>query len=91
MLAVLTLALVAFAAILVAVSVNINDTADMSERRKYGASNFFLSPLLVMLAIAAVCLALGPGPPASKAGFSGVSQANDSADNGASFHVPFNH
>lgn len=90
MLAVLTLALVAFAAILLAASVNINDTADVPGRRKYGASNIFLSPLLVMLAIAAVCLALGPGPPASKTGSSGVSRADNSADNGASFHIPFN-
>jgi len=90
MLAVLTLALSVVAAILLARIVNTNDSGDVPSRSRTGLHGIFTAPLLVMLAIAVVCLALGPGPPVSKAGSSGVSRTNDSIANGASFHIPFN-
>ncbi|HOX30068.1 MAG TPA: hypothetical protein P5080_01335 [Candidatus Paceibacterota bacterium] len=90
MLAVLTLALVAFA-ILLATAMNTNDAGDVPGRSFTELYRIFASPLLVMLAIAAVCLALGPGPPASIAGSSGVSCTSVSSDNGASSNYARDH
>lgn len=90
MLNALAIILLVLAAILLAMLVTANDPGDVPSRSSTGLHGIFTSPLPVMLAIAAVYLALGPGPPGSQAGSSGVSRTTVSSDNGASFDIPFN-
>jgi hypothetical protein len=83
----LAIALLVLGAILLALTVTFSGMGDVPGRLEYRASRFFLSPGIVMLAILAVCLALGPGPPEVRAGSSNVSCASVSTDNGASSNL----
>jgi hypothetical protein len=73
-----------------AITVNTNFLAILPRLSSNRATTFFQMPLVALLATAAVCLALGPGPPGSQAGSSGVSCTSVSSDNGASLNIPFN-
>lgn len=66
----LTIALLVLGAILLAITVTFSGMGDVPGRLEYRASRFFLSPGVVSLAILAVYLALGPGPPEVHAGSS---------------------
>ncbi|MCX6758473.1 MAG: hypothetical protein NTX14_02095 [Candidatus Nealsonbacteria bacterium] len=91
MLNVLTIAVLFLGAILLAKITTSTDSGDLPSESGAGLQGIFAEPLLVLFLIAAMCLALGPGPPVSEAGSLGVSRTNVSTDNGASvMHLPFN-